>query len=99
MRLLIAGANQAFDSFGGFRPLALFEFRDPIGDGVDDATGSLASSLRLTTLAVNALCTFDDLYFFLGHKHKGELIYNHLKRNIWLKVPAWLGLFLRESKS
>ena len=98
MRLLIAGANQAFDSFGGFHSLALFEFRDPIGHGIDDIMGSLANHLRLP-LAVNALSAFDDLYFFLGHKHKGELIYNHLKRNIWLKVPAWLGLFLRESKS
>ena len=99
MRLLIAGAHQVFHSFGGFRPLALLRFRDPVGYGIDDATGSFPGGLRLTALAVNALCTFDDLYFFLGHKHKGEQIYIQVKRNIWLKVPAWLGLFLRESKS
>ena len=55
MRLLIAGANQVFHSFGGFRPLALFKFRHPVGHGIDDAAGGLADSLRLVTFAVNAL--------------------------------------------
>jgi hypothetical protein len=67
VRLLIASANQAFDSYGGFRPLALFEFCDPIGNGVDDVVRSLANGLGLA-FAVNALSAFDDFYFFLGHK-------------------------------
>ena len=91
MRLLIAGANQVFHSFGGIRPLALFKFRDPIGDGVDDVVGSLANGLRFVTLAVNALSAFDYFYFFLGHKHIRRAVCNLDKRKIWLKVPAWLG--------
>jgi hypothetical protein len=99
VRLLIAGANQIFHSYGGFHPLALFKFRDPIADGIDDVTGSLANGLRLVALAINALGAFDYFYFFLGHKHKGEQFCNQNKRNIWLKVPAWIRAVLRESNS
>ena len=69
VRLLIAGAHQVFHSNGGFFPLALFKFCDPGGHRIHDVAGSLADSLRLVTLAVNALGTFDYFYFFLGHKH------------------------------
>src|SRR2546421_10661943 len=66
--LLAARANQVFDCCGSFCTLALFKFGDPIGNRVDHVVGSLAGNLRFVPLAVNALSTFDDFYFFLGHK-------------------------------
>ena len=72
--LLAARANQILDSLCRFGALSLFEFGDPIGDRVDDIMRSLTDSLGLTSLAINALSTFDNLYFFVGHKHKREAV-------------------------
>ena len=53
--------------------LSLFEFGDPIGDRIDNVVGSLADNFWFP-LPVNALSTFYDFYFFLGHKLKGERV-------------------------
>ncbi|PYS72701.1 MAG: hypothetical protein DMF73_07560 [Acidobacteria bacterium] len=66
--LLAARANQVFDRCGSFCALSLFKFGDPIGNRVDNVVGSLAGNFRFAPLAVYALSTFDDFYFFVGHK-------------------------------
>ena len=63
--LLIAGANQVFDSLSGVFALALLKFGNPGGDRVHDITGSFADGLCFTPSAVYAFSAFDNLNFFL----------------------------------